>query len=144
MRPELPAPAHSQRGFTLVSGIFLVVILAALGAFIINVSRMASSTQSLDLQGVRGYQAARAGTEWGAYNSLRNGSCAASTSLTFTGTSMEGFTTTVTCATTVDDELGTPINIDTIVALACNQPPCPAAAPSESYIERQLTIMVNR
>jgi len=137
------AGRSSERGFTLVSGIFLVVILAALGVFIINVSRMTSRTQSLDLLGVRAYQAARAGTEWGAFNSLRNNTCAGTT-LTFPATQLQDFNTTVTCTTSSGDELGTAINIDTITALACNQPPCPAAAPAENYVERQLTLTVHR
>ncbi len=133
----------SERGFTLVSGIFLVVILAALGVFIINVSRMTSRSQSLDLLGVRAYQAARAGTEWGAFNSLRNNTCAGTT-LTFAGTQLQDFNSVVTCVSSTGDELGTTITVDTITALACNQPPCPAAIPAENYVERQLTVTVNR
>ncbi|TAK92413.1 MAG: agglutinin biogenesis protein MshP [Burkholderiaceae bacterium] len=133
---------HS-RGFTLVSAIFLVVILAALGAFIISVVRTTASSQNLDLLGQRAYQAAQAGIEWGAFQSLRNNTCTGTT-LTFVGTTLADFSTTVTCSSSSADELGTTINLDTIVALACNQPPCPAASPGDNYVERQLTVTVNR
>lgn len=59
-----------QRGFSIVTAIFLVVVLAALGVFILTVTGVQQSSQSLDVQGVRAYQAARAGIEWAAYQVL--------------------------------------------------------------------------
>lgn len=77
MKPTPPdcrfrqAMAHgSQRGFTIVSAIFLLVVLASLGAFIVNISTTQSITSAQDLQGSRAYHAARAGLEWGLYQVL--------------------------------------------------------------------------
>ncbi len=65
------AMAHgSQHGFTIVSAIFLLVVLASLGAFIVNISTTQSITSAQDLQGSRAYHAARAGLEWGLYQVL--------------------------------------------------------------------------
>lgn len=64
---------HRQRGFTIVSAIFILVVLAALGAFIVNVSTNQQIGSALDVQGVRAYQAARAGIEWGIYKVTRDG-----------------------------------------------------------------------
>lgn len=61
---------RGQRGFTIVSAIFLLVVLASLGAFIVNISTTQSVTSAQDVQGSRAYHAARAGLEWGLYQVL--------------------------------------------------------------------------
>ena len=55
---------NRQSGFLLVTAIFLLVILAALGAFILTISGTQQTSSALDVQGARAYQAARAGIEW--------------------------------------------------------------------------------
>lgn len=56
---------QKQRGFAAVAAIFLIVILAALGAFMVTFSNTQQLTSAQDLQGSRAYWAARAGLEWG-------------------------------------------------------------------------------
>ena len=138
--------ASSQRGFTLVTAIFLITILFLLSAFMIAFRVYQESSVSLDTLGTRAYAAARSGVEWGAYNSLRNNTCAATTALTLGGT-LAGFTATVTCSRSAYNEAGTTVNMDTIVANACNQPAagnCPNAAPGQNYVERQITVTVGQ
>lgn len=53
-----------ERGFTLASGIFLLVIIAMLGAFMVSFSTTGNVDSANDLQGSRGYRAARMGSEW--------------------------------------------------------------------------------
>lgn len=60
----------SGSGFAMVSAIFLLVILAALGAFMLTFSTVQHTTATTDIQGSRAYQAARAGIEWAAYQVL--------------------------------------------------------------------------
>jgi Tfp pilus assembly protein PilX len=67
MTPQFAKLRAGSRGFAIVSAIFILVVLAALGAFIVNVSTNQQIGSTLDLQGVRAYQAARAGIEWGIY-----------------------------------------------------------------------------
>lgn len=134
-----------QAGFTMLTAIFLLVILAVLGAALVSVSGQQQMGSAMDLLGARAYQAAKAGVEWGAFQSLRNNSCSAvPTSLTFAGTTLADFTTVVTCARSTADESGATVTIDQIIATACNQAPCPSPAPGANYIERQLTIVVGR
>jgi MSHA biogenesis protein MshP len=57
-------------GFVLPSAIFLLVILAGLAAFLVNMSSTQHITSAQDVQGARAYQAARAGIEWGLYQAL--------------------------------------------------------------------------
>jgi len=60
-------------GFSLITAIFLLVILAALGAFILTISGTQQTSSALDVQGSSAYQAARAGIEWGSYQVLIGG-----------------------------------------------------------------------
>ena len=135
-----------RRGFALPSAIFLMLILAALGVFIVRVNVMQTSSTALDILGANAYQAAAAGTEWGAYQSLRvvgpaPAACFVQTDLTFAGTSMAPFTTTVKCVRTSTDELGVTVTVDQITATACNQTPCPNASPTiNNYVARQITV----
>src|SRR4030067_2020097 len=61
---------RSSKGFSLVSAIFLLVVIAALGTFAMTLSTTQHQSAALDVMGARGYQAARAGVEWGAYQVL--------------------------------------------------------------------------
>lgn len=85
------------RGFTLVSAIFLLVILAMLGAFMTTFSTTQHIDSANDLQGSRGYRAARMGSEWAvAMISSTPTACPASPSVM--DIVPDGFTVTVTCA----------------------------------------------
>ncbi len=159
---------RQQSGFTIVSAIFILVVLAALGAFIVNISTSQQIGSALDVQGARAYQAARAGIEWGVYQVQASSSyqfgfgaspvgtsprttanpnlraCPASpSSFTLPAPTMTGFTVTVTCTATTD--LGsTGPTVYKIVATACNQPSggsCPNTTdPGGFYIERRLEV----
>lgn len=137
-----------QRGFSIVTAIFLIVVLAALGVFAVSMFRVQQTTAALDELGARGYQAAQAGIEWGAWQILRGaGTCAAATgSLALPG-SLSGFTATVVCASTTHTEAGNPVTIYRLTATACNQPvagACPNPAPGPDYVERQVVGAVER
>lgn len=62
----------NQRGFSIVTAIFLLVVLAGLGAAMVTFSTAQSQSQAMDLMGSRAYQAANAGIEWAAYNIASN------------------------------------------------------------------------
>lgn len=136
----------AERGFALASAIFLIVILFLLSAYLVAFRVYQDSATSLDTLGMRAYAAARSGAEWGAYNALRNDTCAAATTLALAGT-LTGFVVTVTCTRTTHNEAGATVAIDTIVANGCNQPAagnCPNVSPGAYYVERQLTLTVGR
>ena len=96
-----------QRGFTLVSAIFLLVVLASLGAYMVTLSGVQQVTTSQSVQAARAYFAAKAGLEWGIHWATAPGAdagdpdlrqCAASTGpFTLTGSGFEGVSVTVTC-----------------------------------------------
>ncbi len=93
---------HYSRGFLLPAAIFLLVILAALGAYALNISSVQQATSKQDVQGTRAYQAARAGLEWALYQVLDPGTanlvnCPSATNLT-----IETYTVAVSCSQSVN------------------------------------------
>jgi MSHA biogenesis protein MshP len=127
-----------QQGFAAIAAIFLVVVLAALGAFMLTFSNTQQLTSAQDIQGSRAYWAARAGLEWGvAKVASTTPACAASTPLTtaFDG----GFSVTVDCSfKTYTDS--SPVTIFSLTATA--KPGGGVAIGSMGYIERSLSATV--
>ncbi|HQQ34396.1 MAG TPA: hypothetical protein PK372_00455 [Rugosibacter sp.] len=152
------------QGFAIVTAIFILVVLAALGAFIVSISTNQQIGTALDIQGVRAYQAAKSGVEWGiyqieatpAYNfsygtpavavgnaNPNTRACPASpASFAPAAPTLAGFTVTVTCAATLDVNNGP--TVFRVVSTACNQPAagaCPNNAPtSPDYVERRIEV----
>lgn len=138
------AAARRQAGFTLAVGIFLLVILAALGAFVLSVSSSQHIGAAWDVLGVRAYHTARAGIEWGAYEAMRNARCSGRSSFSPGGTLTEFTVTVQATAAPAADELGVAVRVCELVATACNRPAageCPGSA-GANYIERQLQVSV--
>lgn len=146
-----------QAGISLVTAIFLIVVLAALGAIVVTVSGLQHTSSARDVMGSKAYQAARAGIEWGAYQVLQQaalpgaGVCPApSTSIPMpAGTDLTGLTVNVDCALTNWIEgartAANPLEFYLITATACNQPPCPNTTnPGPAYVERQLQATIGR
>lgn len=92
-----------QRGFSLVPALFLLVVLAALGAVAVRLSAIEHQTFVLALQSSRAYAAAQAGIEWSSYQALVNGSCGNS-SVALTEGGLSGFTVDTTCSSTTHSE----------------------------------------
>lgn len=93
----------NQKGFLLPAAIFILVILAALGAYALNITSVQQTTSLQDTQGIKAYQAARAGVEWATYQVLNPGNatlvnCPASPSTL----SIDNFIVNVTCARSAD------------------------------------------
>jgi MSHA biogenesis protein MshP len=61
-----------QGGFSLVTAIFLLVVIAALGAFAVTISTSQHQSDAMDIMGKRAYQAAKAGIEWGAFQIIQS------------------------------------------------------------------------
>jgi MSHA biogenesis protein MshP len=99
------APATRQQGFSLVSAIFLLVVLAGLGVYAVRLNTMQQQTVTAGLRGAQAYQAARTGVQWGTYRALTpGGSCAASTTLNLSEGAANGFRVTVQCTSRTHTE----------------------------------------
>ncbi len=56
---------NNQKGFTIITVIFIIVILALMGAYVVSLFGLTRATNTLALQGIRAYYAAKSGIEWG-------------------------------------------------------------------------------
>ena len=129
-----------QRGFSIVTAIFLLVVLAGLGAAMMTFFTSQQQTLALDVQSGRAYQAARAGIEWGAYQvSKVANACPAATTLNFTGTPLEGFATMVTCSVTTHTEGANTVSMYQFTATATS-----GTVHTVDYIERQMSARIAR
>jgi MSHA biogenesis protein MshP len=132
-------PLQRARGFALILALFLIVSLAAVGAYMITVSNVQVETGVMDEQGARAYQAARAGLEWGAYQVLRNSSCLTQ-NFALTG-NLTGFRTEVACtAYGPETEGAVSVGVFRITATGCNAGACTGGG--ATYVERQLQLTV--
>lgn len=135
--------AKYEQGFLLPAAIFLLVILAALGAYAVNLSITQNATSQQDVQGARAYQMARAGVEWAAYQVMAPatanlGNCPTSP----TNLTIEGFTVSVTCARSADYfEQGTD---HTIAMYDVTATASFGTAGSAGYIERQIQVTLSK
>lgn len=148
-------------GFALPTAIFLLVILASLGAFIVNISSSQHLGMALDIRGERAWQAANAGMEWVRYKLASNPgspSCPASTtwgssgySLSFLNTStLTDFYATVECRlleTTDVQNVSTwvfEVRVTGCSPANATEPRCPSNTPAAtSYAERQLEGLIS-
>ena len=129
-----------ERGFAAIVAVFILVVLGMLGAVLVTVSSAQHRGLAFDALGTRVYQAARAGTEYGAARALA-GTCA-NVSFGFPGSTLSAFNVQVNCTQTNVTEGVVNLNAFEIVATACNQPACPVNATDGTYVERQLRLTV--
>jgi Tfp pilus assembly protein PilX len=99
LRKVLRKPPRAE-GVSLVTAIFLVVILSGLAGAIMSLYISQQTSSALDVQGARAYQAARAGVEWGLFQQLQNNNCFPTSIVTPGAQTLGSFTVTVTCVQT--------------------------------------------
>lgn len=147
--PPLQRPAQTAKseGFSLVSAIFLLVVLAALGAFMLSIYSSQQNNSSQDVQGARAYQAAKAGLEWGTYQilTLENGpalaapyACPALMGTPAFLNTLAAFTVNVNCSLSTTTEGSNVIRTYQITATASK-----GVAPSADYVERQMLARIS-
>ncbi len=153
------AKRKSESGFSLVTAIFLLVVLAGLGAAMVTFFTTQQQSLAKDVLGSRAYQAAQVGIEWAAYGveqtpqtvpaTLWPG-CA--TGATFAAGTLGGtlapYTVTVTC-TSVSFSEGTTVPPGTstiyiyyIISTATGVNG--AAAGSADFVQRVITVRMGR
>lgn len=90
---------NRQRGFSIVTAIFVLVVLGLLGGYMVKLTAVQTSTFNASLQGARAYQAARAGIEWAIARINNGGTCTdvnAQTAMSFAG--LNGFSVALSCS----------------------------------------------
>lgn len=124
------------RGFSVIGAVFILVILALVGGFSLNLStRMAAST-TLSTDGIRAYYAAKSGLEWGIYQVVNTpASCPATTTLNFSQQGLNHFSTVVSCTATPVTESGTTFNLFYLTAVASR-----GISTDYDYVTRTLSV----
>ena len=107
-------------GFAAIAALFILVVLASLGALMLNFSSGQQLASAQDIQGTRALWAARAGIEW-ALASLSGSPAACPVApVPF---EVEGFDVTIGCSRSTFDEAGQTRVIYTVSARAANSAP---------------------
>lgn len=132
-----------QQGFLLPAAIFIVVILAALGAYALNITSVQQNTSLQDTQGTKAYQAARAGVEWAAFRVLDPGNVALSNCpASPTVLNIDNFVVNVTCTRSADFfEQGAD---HTIAMYDISSTASFGAAGTINFIQRQIQLTVSK
>jgi MSHA biogenesis protein MshP len=143
------SPQSYERGFSLVSAIFLLVVIAALGTFAVTLSTAQQQSAALDVLGARAYQAARTGIEWGAYQIIQSdvaasgfaGACQTGGVLPQPGAlpgTLSGFGVSVGCSASAHSEVAATVTMYRLTSTASTG--APAGAPD--YVERQVQAII--
>ena len=139
-------------GFSLISAIFLLVVVTLLGAYVATLSTNQHIAEALDVEGARAYQAARTGVEWGAWQVLQaaaggfrtscdGASYAAPISQPLAGLAgtLSGFTVNVQCGSAATTEAGANVRVYRFTVTASK-----GTLGSLFYVERQLQAVISR
>ena len=87
---------RAQQGFAAIAAVFLLVVLAALGAFMLTFSNTQQVNSAQDVQGSRAYWAARAGLDWAVVSVIASPAACPTPPAPFI---VEGFTLTMSNCT---------------------------------------------
>ena len=104
-------------GVSLVSAIFLLVVLSLLAAAGVRMMVLQQQTTTMELRSTQAFHAARTGLNWAAHRSLSADWCSNQT-LALSEAGTQGFFVDVSCTRSTHVEGGTTISVYTIVALA--------------------------
>ena len=105
-------------GFSLVSAIFLLVVVSLAAAAMLTLSASSRQTSILSLLAARSFQAARSGIEWGVAKVVATPTACPAATFSLTEGGLNGFDVTVTCSFTPHVEGSTTTNVFLITSLA--------------------------
>jgi MSHA biogenesis protein MshP len=137
---------NRQQGLSLVTAIFIIVVLAALGVYMVNIAGVSRATSTLSIQGARAFAAARSGIEWGIHGAFNNTattcgaapSAPATNTLTPAAAGLSGYSIAVTCSYTNHREKSATARVFVITATAQFN-----AFGQADYVQRRLETKVS-
>ncbi len=111
--------SNKQSGFSLLTAIFLLVVVAGLVASMVNLNIGQQATVTKGILGARTLQAAKAALEYGIFQAL-NGTCNATDTITFTAAepALEPYSVQLLCAASTHPEATTNVNFYRLTATA--------------------------
>lgn len=139
--------AKAHEGFATIAAVFILVLMASMGAFMANVSLTQGQDMALDLLSANVYQAALAGTEWGSWQVVKGTPPCSSSPGTDTNLGLvNGMAVKVNCTilatgSSVEVNLG---SIYSITSTACNHSSttCPGTVTTANYAERRISVVI--
>lgn len=99
-----------EAGFSLVSALFLLVVLAGLGVYAVRLNTLQQQTVTAGMRAAQALQAARTGVSWGAYRSLSANACVSGT-LNLSEGAAAGFRVAVSCTLRTHTEGTATVNV---------------------------------
>lgn len=134
-----------QRGFSIVSAIFLLVVLAFLGVAMTSFSTTQNQGAAMDVMGSRAYQAARAGIEWAAYHVASApaswGGCAVGATVVVAGDLAPFSPVTVNCSAASHAEGASTIWIYDVSAVAQTTA---SVAGDQNFVQRVISVKLGK
>lgn len=133
----------TQHGFAAIAAIFLVLVLAAFGAFMVSFSNTQQLNSAQDVQGSRAYWAARAGLEWAVASAPAGATACWSTT---PPASVDGFALAVSCAVAsyTDRIANGDIGTVYVFQLTSSAHPAGSSVGSVGYVERSVSTSLER
>jgi MSHA biogenesis protein MshP len=137
-----------QKGFSIITAIFLLVVLSFLGVAMVSFSTSQNQSAAMDVMGSRAYQAARAGIEWAAYYvalspasspAAWTGCASAATTPIPLANDLAPFTVTVNCQAASAVEGGSTIWIYDVNSVAKT-----GTVGGPDYIERVMSVKLGK
>jgi hypothetical protein len=91
------------RGFAIINAILLIIVLGALGAAAVTLSKSEADTGAKSLLSARSYYGAKAGLEWGIQQAVAAGACTGGAGVSFNlaDANLAGVAVTVICTSSV-------------------------------------------
>lgn len=136
-----------QHGFSIVTAIFLLVVLSFLGVAMVTFSTAQHQTLAQDVMGARAYQAARAGIDWAVFQVAQSPASAAAATACATnfaagslGGTLVPFAVAVACVPSSAVEGTSTVWVYDVTATATA-----GGAPGDAnYVERQVGVKLAR
>jgi MSHA biogenesis protein MshP len=123
-----------QHGFAILAAVFFLVVVGAMGGYMLQFSSTQQINAAQDMQGTRAEWAAHGGMDWAIASVLNTSACAAAP------TKLEDFSLAISCVLQAYDEAGVTAQIFQITVTAQNQ----VTPGTLGFIERSLTATVEK
>ncbi len=131
----------TSQGFAAIAAVFLLVVLAGLGAFMLSFSNTQQLTSAQDVQGARAYWAARSGLAWGLTQVTTAAASACTASSTTANLSLSGFAVAVTTSRACYSEGGATNNVSIYQIQSIASSGSPGAV---NFVERSVSATLER
>ena len=137
--------ANRQAGFSLITAIFLLVVVAGLVASMVGLNIGQQATVTKAVLGARGLQAAKAALEYGIFQALNSGSCNPTDTITFSAAepALQDYSVALTCVVTTHPEATTNVDFYRLTATAARGSYSLGGNANPDYVSRTIRATVS-